>query len=218
MHKSKKITTAVVKALIPPQIVRQQLPKRAENSILLTFDDGPHPDITPRVLNVLDKYKARALFFILGSRVDKVPELLKEIIERGHKIGNHTYSHQRWNNFSLKEYKEDIFKCQEKIFNITGERPEYFRPPYGQVTLPIIMVTKLCKMKCIRWSIEIGEYSYMKKATVDEMSNNLIKNIKHRDIVLTHDDHEQIPIVLENVLPKLIEKGLNLNNGVNYLG
>lgn len=217
MDRIKEIVSSFIKPLIPPKIIQQRLIERGEGNVLLTFDDGPHPDITPKVLDLLDKYQARALFFITGSRIDGAPKLLKETIRRGHQIGNHTYSHFNYPIPSFRQCRIEILKCQEKIYDITGMTPIYFRPPRGKISLPMLFGVKYLRMKIIRWTIDTGEYSYMQDATAEELADNLIRKIDNRAIVLSHDDNEKILKLLEIVLPKLVEMRFNLYNGLDYL-
>lgn len=104
MHRA---LVSIIKSLMPQWLVRHRLDKNGGRAVLLTFDDGPHPEITMRVLDLLDRYGVRALFFIPGLRADNAPELPREIIKRGHKIGNHSFSHDM-DRLSFMENKTDI--------------------------------------------------------------------------------------------------------------
>lgn len=101
------------------------------NRIVLTFDDGPHPNATPHILKVLKKYNVRAVFFVLGLQVEKYPELVKMIHDDGHIIGNHTYSHKRLPDLSEEEIRTEIRRTGNLVASITGKKPTLLRPPYG---------------------------------------------------------------------------------------
>lgn len=101
---------------------------RKSNKIALTFDDGPNPFYTIKVLNLLERHKVKGNFFILGKYAEKYPEILKEIFDRGHLIGNHTYSHPR-------DGDGDFEKSEEIIFNILGTHTQFIRPPYFNIDL-----------------------------------------------------------------------------------
>ncbi len=217
MRKIKDIIKTFKKSFLPPKVVRQRLNRKGVGAILLTFDDGPHPEITPQVLDILDKYGAKSLFFIPGIRGEKEPKILQEIIKRGHKIGNHTYSHHLNHHLSLSEYQKEIFLCQRKLFDLTGEMPKYFRPPQGIITLPMLLAAKLNNLKIIRWSIDTGEYSDMQRATPNEIAKRFRQRVKERDIVLSHDDNMKTPFVLEEIVPAIKKMGFELNKGLDCI-
>jgi peptidoglycan/xylan/chitin deacetylase (PgdA/CDA1 family) len=95
-------------------------------SVLLTFDDGPHPDVTPAVLDRLRTYQARALFFIVGSRIEKAPEMLNRILAEGHRIGNHSFEHRLEKDPRLISYYFDVRRCQSQLAQLTGTTPAFF--------------------------------------------------------------------------------------------
>jgi len=198
-------------------MISQKLNAKGKGAILLTFDDGPDPDITPHLLNLLREYDARAMFFVPGSRIERAPALLKEILKQGHVLGNHTDSHGDVAGLSFQQYRDEILKCQKKIFAITGESPRYFRPPEGIITLPMIYAARSSQLRIVRWSVETGEYSYMTESEPDALASNLMQSIESRSIVLSHDDNKKIPLLYEIVLPKLKEMGFNLHKGLDYL-
>ncbi len=112
--------------------------KKAGRVVAVTFDDGPHPVMTPRILEVLKKHGATAAFFLTGTNAVKYPGIVKLIAEQGHEIGNHSYRHS-W-SFPLIKQKamiEELDKTDTVIKEITGKKPEYFRPPFG-VTNPVL--------------------------------------------------------------------------------
>ena len=96
--------------------------------VFLTFDDGPTPGITEWILATLDKYDAKATFFVLGKNVEMYPDLFRRIVDAGHKVGNHTYSHQKGWGMSLERYTEDVDFANDLIHS------ELFRPPYARIT------------------------------------------------------------------------------------
>ncbi len=217
MRRIKDIVKSFIKYLLPPQLVRQKLNRKGAGAILLTFDDGPHPEITPQVLDILDKYGAKSLFFIPGFRAEKEPKILQNIINRGHKIGNHTYSHHLNRRLTFKEYREEIFLCQKRLFDLTGELPKYFRPPQGIITFPMLLAAKRNNLKTIRWSIDTGEYSEMQEATPNEMAKQFRQRVTKRDIVLSHDDNMKTPLVLEEIIPVLKKMGFDLYKGLDCI-
>ena len=114
--------------------------------VFLTFDDGPTPGITEWILATLDKYDAKATFFVLGKNVEMYPDLFRKIVDAGHRVGNHTYSHQKGWRMSLERYVEDVDFANDLI------RSELFRPPYAQITpAQTRMLAK--RYKLVMWDI-----------------------------------------------------------------
>ncbi len=147
--------------------------------IYLTFDDGPVPEITPFVLKELDKYNAKATFFCVGENALKHPDILKEIIEAGHKIGNHTYNHPNgWKSHTTK-YIENINKCEEHFTT------ELFRPPYGR-----IKPSQLYKLKnsyhIIMWSVLSCDYD--QQVSHEKCLDNVLSFTDKGSIVVFHDN------------------------------
>lgn len=151
---------------------------REEAVVYLTFDDGPHPEITAFVLDELKKWEAKASFFCIGENVDKYPDVFKRIQEEGHTIGNHTMHHL--NGWKTKDevYLDDIRKAADLIPS------DLFRPPYGRIRFS--QLHKLDKpMKVVMWSLLSGDFDLT--ITPEKCTNNVISNIKNGDIVVFHD-------------------------------
>jgi peptidoglycan-N-acetylglucosamine deacetylase len=123
-----------------------------EKALYLTFDDGPHPESTPRILELLARYKARATFFCLGRNAEKYPQLLDSIIGAGHSVGNHTFSHPNGWLTSTANYMADIEKASESI------NSRLFRPPYGRIT-PAQYLQLRKKFNIIMWTRQFADYS-----------------------------------------------------------
>ncbi len=205
------------KKLIPNCCIKRHLDKNARKSVLLTFDDGPSPGITVQVLDLLKKYQARAVFFVVGNRVDKYPDILKEMVAQGHLIGNHTYRHPNGSPFPFFKYRRDVLECQNKIKEVAGITPFLFRPARGIITLSGLLAIKTLGMKNIFWSCDGGEWSFNKGKTAVEIYENLIPQIKGGDIILLHNDHPLMTEVLGRLLEYLHQKGYDLAHGVDYL-
>jgi peptidoglycan/xylan/chitin deacetylase (PgdA/CDA1 family) len=108
---------------------------RSTKKIYLTFDDGPIPEVTPRVLEMLEQWKAKATFFCVGDNVQKHPQVLKQVIDQGHRLGNHTYHHLKGVKVSTEIYMQDVALCQQLLQpELPDAAPLLFRPPYGRFT------------------------------------------------------------------------------------
>ena len=175
------------------------------NEIAISFDDGPHGEITPQVLEKLSRYGVKAAFFCIGKNVKKHPELLKEIHERGHIIGNHSYSHA--NNFpffSTAKIIEDLEKCSKLIADATGFRPSFFRPPFGVSNPRIAKAVDKLGFTAVGWSLRTFDTS---KST-EKVVRKIRKKLTGGDLILLHDTHPGVLEILDFLIPYAEEQGL----------
>ena len=177
----------------------------SEKEVYLTFDDGPIPEVTPWVLDILEQYHAKATFFCIGDNARKYPELVKEILKRGHSIGNHTYNHLNGWQTPTDLYIENTEKA-EAFLPLNQEKP-LFRPPYGRISPAQINVLKK-RYEIIMWSVLTRDYN--QKVTADECFHRSLKAVKPGSIVVFHDS-EKAKKNLYAVLPKFIEALLSSN-------
>lgn len=172
------------------------------NDIFLTFDDGPHPQITPWVLDQLKKYNAKATFFLVGENAAKYPHIVQMIIEAGHHIGNHTYNHVKgWSTSAYKYYKNTL-KCETEFTT------PLFRPPHGRITRA--QHNRLSKrFKIIMWSVLSGDYDRM--LTPKKIINGVLDNTVPGSVIVFHDSakaEKNLKASLPEVLNQLSTKGL----------
>lgn len=146
--------------------------------IYVSFDDGPHPEITPQVLKVLDQYDAKATFFCVGENVMKYPDTFRAILDRDHSVGNHSYSHLNGWKVSNSDYFENIEKAREII------ESNLFRPPYGRIVPTQIKILKK-KYSIVMWSVLT--YDFDKKISKKQCLKNSIRETKPGSIVVFHD-------------------------------
>lgn len=165
----------------------------SEKKISITFDDGPDAKITPRVLELLDQYKVKATFFCIGNHIESNKDLIKLIDQKGHLIGNHTYSHERW--FDLHpshKMKSDIEKTNGLIFESINKKTKLFRPPYGVTNPSLKKAIKDFNFHTIGWSIR----SFDTIKSTEETLNRIKKRLSPGDIILFHDNREHIVDIL----------------------
>lgn len=176
------------------------------NQCLLTFDDGPDSVYTPQVLKILKEHNVKALFFVIGKKVESNPELLSQIKEDGHLIGNHTYSH---NNFlSLLPQKtifSEIEKGNETIEKFVGEKTTFFRPPIGYTNPNYAKIIKKLDIKTIGWSLRSYDTVFKNSNT---LLARLLNGVRKNSIVLLHDNLPVTLAVLEEFVIKSKEKGI----------
>ncbi|MCX6248061.1 MAG: polysaccharide deacetylase family protein [Bacteroidetes bacterium] len=149
-----------------------------EKVISLTFDDGPVPEVTPRVLGILAERNVLATFFCTGDNVKKHPDLFAQLLESGHAIGNHTFHHLNGWTTPPAEYFEDVRRCEEYF------KTDLFRPPYGKFT-PSQYFLLQKQYRIILWSVLSGDYH--KRITKEQCLENVLKYTRSGSIVLFHD-------------------------------
>ena len=164
------------------------------NEVFLTFDDGPHPTITPWVLDQLKKHHMKGTFFLVGENAKKHPEVVQQIINEGHHIGNHTYNHLNgWTNSSFKYYRNTL-KCQPYI------QSTLFRPPYGRITRA--QHKKLStRYKIIMWSVLSGDYD--RSISPKTITSAVLKKTIPGSVIVFHDS-EKAEKNLRQSLPKVL--------------
>ncbi len=155
------------------------------DAICFTFDDGPDEEITPKILELLEAENLKAAFFMIGNKIEKHPELVKEIYKKGHVVANHSYSHSnKIALFSTEELMNDIAKCSAAIEKTIGEKTTLFRPPFGVTTPRYARVLKKLRLKSIGWTIR--SFDTVEKSK-EKLVAKIIRSIKPGAIILFHD-------------------------------
>ena len=170
--------------------------------IYLTFDDGPTPGVTEGILQTLDRYDAKATFFVLCKNVELYPDLYQMILDRGHKVGNHTYSHQKGLTMSTERYLEDIDLAADMVHT------ELFRPPYARITRPQVRAVAK-RFRIVMWSVLSRDYN--RKLSPKKCLRGTIRGLKGGDIISLHDSAKSFrntSYVLPALLRHAREKGL----------
>ena len=192
-----------------PKIIRVFYPdliwQKNEQGIFLTFDDGPHPDITPAVLKILKDNDVKATFFCVGDNVKKYPEIYKDILSEGHRTGNHTFNHLNGWKTDNKTYIDNVLKAGEYIGSTL------FRPPYGKIKRSQIKRLKK-DFEIIMWSVLT--YDFRKKTSPEKCLQNSFKGLKNGSIVVFHDNikaEKNLFYALPRFIKTAKEKGLKFN-------
>lgn len=176
--------------------------KQSSQKIYLTFDDGPNPNITPFVLEQLDKFQAKATFFMVGQNVQKYPQIFEAIKNAHHQIGNHTHTHLKGTKTKLQHYLEDIAAARQFIDS------NYFRPPYGRLSRVQLKALQKQGYKVVMWSLLSGDFDT--EISPEDCLNNVLNNIRVNDIIVFHDSDkasEKLRFVLPKVLAYCQENG-----------
>ncbi len=181
-------------------------------TVILTFDDGPHPKNTPRVLDVLRQYNVKALFFIIGKNIRGNEDLVKQIISEGHRIGNHSFSHHGFIDlWPVKKVTNDFAKCQMLIDGFQSTQ-KIARPPYGVTTPNLAKAFKKLGLISIGWSIR----SYDTNITnIQKIQKRIMSKLKPGAIILLHDRLAYMPELLNSIIPEIEKQGYTIANPVN---
>lgn len=202
-----------------PLFIKRLFPKyiwnmsTEEQVLYLTFDDGPTPIITPWTLDVLEKHQAKATFFCIGNNIEKHAEIFQQTLEKGHAIGNHTYSHPKGWKTSTEAYLKDV-KLTQDIIDYQLQQPvpsektcsrrsnKLFRPPYGKISKTQGRKLMALDYKIIMWSVLAVDWS--ENTSKEKALKNVIKNAKNGSIVVFHDS-EKASENMQYALPRVLE-------------
>lgn len=152
--------------------------------IALSFDDGPHPRYTERILKILEEYGVTATFFVIGVNALTYSEDLQKIVDSGCEIGNHTYSHGKMGEKDEGEIEREILLCEELLTSVTGKRPTLFRPPEGCLTEDVKRAAKNLRYDVILWSVDTLDWAMNPVANIEKI---ICEQVRGGDIILMHD-------------------------------
>ena len=196
------ITTPKILRMFYPSFL-WEMPK-GEKKLYITFDDGPHPAITPQVLEILKKFNAKATFFCVGSNVKKYKETFELIKKEGHSVGSHTFNHERGWKTKTKDYVNSVKEACDLI------QSPLFRPPHGRIKFSQIRElkkdfrnsgvndnSKILNLRIVAWTVI--SYDWDKSLTPDDCFNNVIKNADDGSIIVFHDSEK----AFNNMIPAL---------------
>lgn len=169
---------------------------RNEKAVYLTFDDGPIPEATPFILDVLDRFNARATFFMVGENVEKYPHLFQEVKRRGHRIGNHTYNHISGFKHWSWHYLANAKKANELL------QTDLFRPPHGWIQIGQYKTLRHCGYRVVMWDVVTRDYS--RWLTAKDVFSNVRRYTRPGSIITFHDSLKSIE-KLKSALPQALQ-------------
>ncbi|MFO7370381.1 MAG: polysaccharide deacetylase family protein [Bacteroidales bacterium] len=190
-----------------PRILKKIFPeitwdiRGSKPALYLTFDDGPTPDITSRVLSELDRFQAKATFFCIGRNVERHPDIYRQVVDKGHAVGNHTYSHLKGWYTANKEYYDDISLAARFIHS------SLYRPAYGMIT-PVQLKYLRQQYQVVLW--DVMSYDFDFNTSPEQCLSNVIRYARPGSVVVFHDSvkaSEKTLYALPRVLEHFAEKG-----------
>ncbi|GAB3786458.1 polysaccharide deacetylase family protein [Dyella agri] len=194
--------------LLPERLVLVRGP-REPGALYLSFDDGPHPEHTPHLLDLLARHGVRASFFLVGQRIEQHPALVERIVAEGHVLGNHSYSHPMFRRLSLREQLDEVERTDRLLAGFDRAGPHRFRPPRGDVSLPLLLAFARRGRNLAYWSYDSLDYQPRPPA-------ELAARLQRRppvdgDVLLMHDDSNCAAQILAHLLPAWLAEGRKLH-------
>lgn len=180
----------------------------ADPVVALTFDDGPHPDFTPQVLEILARYGVKATFFVLGVQAERHPDLVRRILAEGHVVANHTYRHPRLTRLDEAGFAAEVDRTQVILEDVTGTRPTCLRPPYGDSDPTVVARLAARGLTPVFWTADSTDFE---KPGVAPIVQNALRGLGNGSIILMHDaggDRSQTLAALPQVIEQVQARGL----------
>lgn len=181
--------------------------RNSNNHIALTFDDGPHPVYTEKILDILKKYNIKATFFMIGENVINYTSTALRVKEEGHEIGNHTVKHLSAKKSSPVELEADMLKCSQIINDMLNYKTVIMRPPEGALVDAVLSACDRLDCSIILWNVDTRDWAHTSPKNIFK---NVIENTDSGDIILMHDyisKGSPTPEALELIIPKLLDSG-----------
>jgi peptidoglycan/xylan/chitin deacetylase (PgdA/CDA1 family) len=171
------------------------------NEVVLTFDDGPHPVYTPRTIDILNRFNAKAAFFLKGQNVLANPGIVEKLKAAGHTLGVHGFSHLRLDLRKRELVLEEIIAALRAVEKIIGERPAYFRPPYGRFDWRFEKIMREQNLRMVLWSLLTCDF---RETASESVVQTVRDNVRSGSILVFHDGHPNAPVML-GALPRILD-------------
>lgn len=181
-----------------------------EMKIALSFDDGPHPTHTCEIIEILNKHGVKGTFFVVGKNVVNYPDVLRQIVDNGHEVANHSFSHTITKNSTKDAILKEMRFTHDAILNVCETEVRFFRPPGGSISADMVDAAKSMNYNIILWNIDTRDWAHTDKSTIIK---NVLSNIKSGSIILFHDyisGKTPTPQTIDELIPLLLEQGYSL--------
>ena len=198
-------------AIVGVSAADKQLPiycvQREDKTVALSFDAAWGNEDTQTLIDILNKYKINATFFVVGQWVDKYPESVKALADAGNEVMGHSNDHAHFASLSADEIKANINTCNDKIENVTGVRPTLFRCPYGEYNDTVIKTVNGMGITPVQWDVDSLDW---KELSADEISSRVLNNVKSGSIILFHNAAKNTPEALPGIIEALLADGYTI--------
>ncbi len=198
-------------AIVGAAATTRQLPvysvQREDKVVALSFDAAWGNEDTQTLIDIMDKYKLKTTFFVVGDWVDKYPESVKALSDAGHEVMNHSSNHAHFTKLSGEEVVADLQKCNEKIAAVTGKSPTLFRCPYGEYDDHVINAVNSIPMTAVQWDVDSLDW---KGISADDIQGRVLDRVKPGSIVLFHNAADNTPEALPGIIESLLADGYTI--------
>lgn len=201
-----ELTSTVVR-LPADEVVTRVKAKPGAKLVALTFDDGPWPESTERILDILAEHDVRATFFVLGPRVKKSPETVRRMVREGHVVGAHSVSHKRFDSLPPKRVRSEVRRGRAIIREATGVDSPWLRPPYGAMDKTAWKAVRAERAKVVLWDVDSRDW---KKPGAKKLARRVVADVRPGSVVLLHDgggDRRQTVAALPRIITELKKRG-----------
>lgn len=178
-----------------------------EKVLAISFDAAWGRANTEELMNILDRYDVKTTFFLVGFWAEKHPDLVQELVSRGHEIGNHSATHPHMAQLSAAQIREELRKCSDLVKSITGKPTTLFRPPYGEYNDTVVKVSREEGYECVQWNVDSLDW---KNLGTENMVKQCTKSVNPGDIVLFHNDSKYILEALPRILEYYTQAGYKI--------
>ena len=202
MRSAPAVMTAAAKRELPVYNVDTE-----EKVLSISFDAAWGRANTEEILNILDRYDVKTTFFLVGFWAEKHPDLVRELVSRGHEIGNHSATHPHMASLSRAQIGEELRRCSDLVASITGMPTTLFRPPYGEYNDDVVRVSREMGYECVQWNVDSLDWKNLGK---ENMVRQCTKNVNPGDIVLFHNDSKYILEALPEILEYYTQAGYKI--------
>jgi peptidoglycan/xylan/chitin deacetylase (PgdA/CDA1 family) len=203
----KRLNNSSSMPVVPPAGARTSYSsvKISQKTLAMTFDDGPHPSLTPKLLDILKERNIKCTFFLIGQQVKMYPDIVRRIIAEGHEIGNHTWTHCSLTSRPDEQIRNELKKSEDAVYEVASVRPHLVRPPYGAINSRIkdLMFTEF-GYSTIMWSVDPQDW---RRPGVAAVTSRLVNGAHPGAIMLSHDIHPPTITAMPGMFDQLLAQG-----------
>jgi len=204
---SGRVETSTIVLAAEPMVVKRTIPHRGDKVVALTFDDGPWPEYTEAVLDVLKNTHAKATFFMIGRQVKRYPAVAKRVVDEGHLVGNHSYNHVYMSSASPSLVRAEMAQSHNVIWDVTGARPSWFRPPGGIMTPAVGQQASRLGQRIAMWTVDPQDW---RRIPAPLIAKRVVGSVRPGSVVLMHDgggDRSKTVEALGPIISELKKQG-----------
>jgi len=187
----------------------------SSGAVCLTFDDGPHPEYTPRLLLILSELGVPATFFLVGQEAERFPGIVRQIAAAGHVVGNHTFEHRDPTLMPSGSFLAEVLRNRTLLRELSGQKVDLFRPPYGRLTISMLLGLWRARQTVVLWNVDPKDYSQPDPEHLYHQFND--RPLRGGDLVLFHDRFPHGLSVLPSLIQEARERGLTFTSPQEWL-